>query len=122
MSETSEVVRPILKALEALGVPCHRIHCGKVRVRGGWLHLNSPGKPDIGGTLPGGRAFYIEAKGAHGDGCGCDSCRGQRRERTALEAGGALYVFARSVDSALQALGLAPSLPSNPRPDSGVSG
>lgn len=106
MSETSEVVRPLLAALEALGISCHRIHCGKVRVRRGYLHLNKPGKPDIGGTLPGGRSFYVEAKGVDPDGCKCASCTGQRAERVKLEAAGALYVHARSVEAGLAGLGL----------------
>lgn len=106
VSETSSVVRPLLKALEEMGISCHRIHCGKVRVRGGWLHLNKPGKPDIGGALPSGRAFYVEGKSSHTDGCNCDHCKAQRDERTKLEASGALYVQARSVDEALAGLGL----------------
>lgn len=107
MSETSAVVRPILSALEALGISCHRIHCGKVRVRGGWMHLNKPGKPDIGGVLPSGQAFYIEGKDSHPDACKCEHCTAQRDERVRLEAAGALYVQARSVEAALVGLGLA---------------
>jgi hypothetical protein len=115
MSETSDVVRPLLAALEALGIECHRIHCGKARVRGGFLHLNKPGKPDIGGVLPGGRAFYVEAKGDHRDACKCESCDAQRNNRVKLEAAGALYVFARTPDEGLRGLGLFPEKQISPR-------
>lgn len=107
MSETSTIVRPLLEALRKRGIACHRIHCGKVRVRGGWMHLNPEGKPDIGGHLPGGRAFYVEAKGSHTDACKCTHCAAQRQERERIEQDQALYVFARSVEEALRGLGIA---------------
>lgn len=108
MSETSSVVRPLLHALELLHVSAHRIHCGKVKVRNGWMHLNPKGLPDIGGHLHGGRAFYVEGKGYHGDSCNCDSCAAQRKVRAKYEKEGALYVFARTVAEALTGLGLVP--------------
>jgi hypothetical protein len=106
MSETSSVVRPLLHVLELLHISAHRIHSGKVKVRGGWLHLGPEGQPDIGGHLPSGRAFYVEGKASHGDACNCKSCTAQRKFRKQAEADNALYVFARSVAEALQGLGL----------------
>lgn len=70
------------------------------------MHLNKPGKPDIGGVLPCGRAFYVEGKDSHKNNCKCEHCSAQRCERRLLEASGALYVHARSVEEALAQLGL----------------
>lgn len=66
MSETSDVVTPILNALERAGITATRMQAGKVKVRGGWLRLAPAGWPDIIGYLPDGRMFGIEAKTATG--------------------------------------------------------
>lgn len=115
MSETSEVTRPLLVALAKLGVYAVRVQSGRLRVRGGWMHLAPEGTPDISGFYGDGRGFVVETKKSCRDGCPCKSCAAQRRVRVELETRHVKYVFARSVDSALQALGLAPLLPSNPR-------
>lgn len=115
MSETSEVTRPLLDALRALGLWAVRMQSGRVKSKGGgWIHLSPAGTPDIIGCFPDGRMFAVETKRSCRDGCPCPSCTAQRRVRVDLERSKVLYVFARSADGALQALGLAPLLPSNP--------
>jgi hypothetical protein len=37
----------IVAALEALGRHVVRIQCGRVKVRGGWMHLAPTGTPDL---------------------------------------------------------------------------
>lgn len=106
MSETSEVTRPLLDALHALNIYAVRTHSGRVRIRGGWMHLGPKGTPDISGYFADGRGFVIETKKSCRDGCSCDSCSAQRETRKELERRNVLYVFARSVDAALVGLGL----------------
>lgn len=66
MSETRDVVRPTLELLNGIpGVVAYRIHSGKVKVRGGWMHLAEPGTPDIGVCVRG-LAVYFECKAAKG--------------------------------------------------------
>lgn len=66
MSETSTVVRPILDALNGVpGCVAYRIHSGKVKVRGGWMHLAEEGTPDIGCVVRGVPVFF-EAKAPKG--------------------------------------------------------
>jgi hypothetical protein len=66
MTETSDVVRPTLEALNGIpGVVAYRIHAGKAKVRGGWMHLGERGIPDIGCCVRGLSVFF-EAKAAKG--------------------------------------------------------
>ena len=66
MSETRDVVRPTLELLNSIpGVVAYRIHSGKVKVRGGWMHLAEPGAPDIGACVKG-LAVFFECKDAKG--------------------------------------------------------
>lgn len=66
MTETHDVVRPTLDLLNGIpGVIAYRIHSGKAKVRGGWIHLADPGTPDIGATVKG-LAVFFEAKAAKG--------------------------------------------------------
>jgi hypothetical protein len=54
----------IVAALNASGL-CHvwSVHCGRVKVRGGWMHLSPVGTPDICGyTFRSGRFVGIEIK------------------------------------------------------------
>ncbi len=37
----------IVKALRTAGYVVLRIHCGKVKVRGGWMQQNEEGTPDL---------------------------------------------------------------------------
>lgn len=126
MSERAAIVTPLREALEKLGCVVYRMNSGSPKRR---MSGHKKGTPDLLVIAPPGGCFRVgfgpnqgpywtaavEAKGSHKDNCKCDSCAAQRVERTRLEQRGVLYVFARSVDSALHALGLAPPLPSNPR-------
>lgn len=65
--ETRDVVRPTLECLNGIpGVIAYRIHSGKVKVRGGWMHLAPEGTPDIGCTVRG-LAVYFECKSDDGE-------------------------------------------------------
>lgn len=62
MSETSEVVRPTIDALNRIpGVFAYRVHSGKVKVRNGWMKLADSGFPDIACVVQGAACFF-EAK------------------------------------------------------------
>lgn len=66
MSETSDVVRPTLEALNSIpGCVAFRIHSGRVKVRGGWMHLGESGLPDIGAVVRE-RPVFFEAKDVKG--------------------------------------------------------
>ena len=66
MSETSEIVTPLLDALESIpGVVALRLHAGSVRVAGGWMRNNRPGTPDILAIVFGFPVF-LECKTAKG--------------------------------------------------------
>jgi len=66
MSETSSIVSPLLKLLQAWpGVSAQRNHQGGSSRRGQWIRTASKdkGRPDITGVIaPHGRAFSIECK------------------------------------------------------------
>ena len=62
MSETSDVTTPLIEALNAIpGVVARRQHAGRVRIRGGWMHLGAEGWPDIL-VIVHGRAILLETK------------------------------------------------------------
>lgn len=66
MSETHDVVRPTIELLNGIpGVVAERLHAGRVKVRGGWMHLGHPGAPDVVATVKG-LSVYFEAKTAKG--------------------------------------------------------
>lgn len=62
MSETSQIVTPAIDALNAIPrVWARRLHSGKVKVRGAWMHLGDAGAPDFF-ALVDGRPIFFEAK------------------------------------------------------------
>jgi hypothetical protein len=62
LSET-DLRSAIVLALNATGL-CHvwSVHAGRVRVRGGWMHLCPVGTPDVCGYSRDGRFIGIEIK------------------------------------------------------------
>ncbi len=67
MSET-DIQRAILDALLAIGAFAFRVQAGKVKVRGGWMQLSTPGTPDIYVLVPPhGRSLWLEVKTAKGE-------------------------------------------------------
>lgn len=62
MSET-DLSRAIQDALALAGVVVARTQAGRVRARGGWVHLAPEGWPDLTGYLPPhGRMLALEVK------------------------------------------------------------
>jgi Holliday junction resolvase len=61
MSETSELTGPLVKMIRQMGIMAMRMNSGKVRVRGGWMQLHSPGTADIL-CFPRGRVVWLECK------------------------------------------------------------
>lgn len=47
MKEETARSRSIQDFLRAKRIPCARVHCGKVKVRGGWMQLAESGYPDL---------------------------------------------------------------------------
>lgn len=43
----TDIVRNIREAVRKLGIPCERVHSGKVKVRRGWMQCASVGTPDL---------------------------------------------------------------------------
>lgn len=54
------------KLLDLYQIPYYRIHCGLVKVKGGWMHNADAGWPDYGVPLPKGRTVYFETKSEKG--------------------------------------------------------
>ncbi len=68
MSEEGGIQRAILDALLAAGAMAFRAQAGKVKVRGGWMHLCPPGTPDILVVVPPhGLLLGLEVKTATGE-------------------------------------------------------
>ena len=67
MSETSEVTRPTVDALNCIpGVIAIRIQAGRVKSRGGgWMQLAEPGSPDVIAVVKG-LAVFFECKAPKG--------------------------------------------------------
>ena len=61
MSESSEITGPLVKMIRQMGILCERMNSGKVKVRGGWMQLHSPGTADIL-AFPHGRVVWMETK------------------------------------------------------------
>lgn len=65
MSETRAITTPILEALRKAGILAFRMNSGKVRVRGGFVHMAKKGTADIL-CFPSRRAVWIETKDPKG--------------------------------------------------------
>lgn len=62
MTETSDITRPLVDAIRGIpGCVAHRLHSGKLQVRGGWLHAEPEGTPDVLAILLG-VPVYLETK------------------------------------------------------------
>lgn len=92
MSETSDIVTPIIRRLEARGYKPERVQSGTAR--GGRTRLAPPGTPDIHVTIAG-RCVYLEAKTAVGK-----VSEVQHRRHAELRRQGARVEVVRSVAEA----------------------
>lgn len=103
MSETSELTGPLIKMLRQAGVLTFRMQSGRVKVRGGWMMLCEAGTADIL-CFPKGKPCWIETKAVKRE-----SHKAQREAQDAfrelVEGQGMRYVYARTIDEGLAALG-----------------
>jgi hypothetical protein len=102
MSEAA-LTTAVLNALQQMpGVVAWRCNSGTAKVRGGWMHLAPNGTADvIGFASPGGRFFGIELKvqgGRH------PHTKEQQDWGAKVQKHGGIYILARSVAEALDAL------------------
>jgi hypothetical protein len=102
VSETA-LTAAVLNALERVpGVVAWRCNSGTVKVRGAWMHLAPRGTADvIGFVVPNGRFFGIELKvqgGKH------PHTKEQQEWGEKVVKHGGIYILARSVGEALDAL------------------
>lgn len=61
MTET-DVKRDIAQTARAMGAKCHRLNGGRVRVKGGWMHFDEDGTPDLLTVWPNSKTLYVEVK------------------------------------------------------------
>ena len=62
MKQETILAAKIIGAFRTLGAKCLRLHSGKVRVRGGWMHQNEEGTADWMILFPGGISRFVEIK------------------------------------------------------------
>lgn len=92
MSETSDVVTPILKRLELLGYRPERMQSGALR--GGRVRLAPEGTPDLHVAVEG-QCVYLECKRRDGK-----VTKEQERRHAELRRNGAIVEVVRSVEEA----------------------
>jgi hypothetical protein len=62
VNETADITSPLIDSINAIpGCVARRQHAGRVKVRGGWMHLGAEGWPDILAIVRG-RVLMIETK------------------------------------------------------------
>jgi hypothetical protein len=91
--------RLVLARLNALpGVQVWRMNVGAARDRGGRkIHFGVPGQADVSGLMaPSGRRLEVELKSTDGR-----QTPAQKQWQRWIEAGGGLYVLAKTLDQAL---------------------
>ena len=98
MSEQSEITGPLVKMLRQMGIFTLRLNSGKVRVRGGYMHLCPEGTADIL-CWPKGRTCWLETKASKG------MMRDKQMEfRDTVTSLGHEYHAVRSIDAGLDAV------------------
>ena len=104
MSETkiSAAIRKMIRA-EFPQIIFDRMHCGCVKVRGGYMKLAEPGWPDYVGFLPDGRFIGIEVKDPDGT-TNKKRFELQKAKRDAINLTGAVAFQTDSVDDCRQKL------------------
>ena len=104
MSETkiSAAIKAMIKR-EFPEIVFDRMHCGSVRVRGGFMRLAEPGWPDYVGYLPDGRFIGIEVKDPNGT---TTKARAelQTARRSDINAKGGICIITTGVDDCRQKL------------------
>lgn len=95
MGGEKEVLKGVMQLLEAARINHWRTHCGKVRVRGGFMHLAKEGVADIIGILAdgSGRLFAVETKNPT-DGKQRDK---QKEFQKDIEKDNGVYILAKSI-------------------------
>src|SRR6185312_13280519 len=102
MSESSELTGPLVKMFRQMGIFCERMNSGRVKVRGGWMQLHSPGTADILACPPG-RVVWLETKHAKGR-TNREQVENQSEFREMVKRLGHEYYRIESIDQALEVL------------------
>lgn len=89
----SAIVSAILDYLAYRGIVAARTQAGALHIEGRAIRLLPAGWADITAIAPGGRAWFIEVKTASGK-----QSEAQRAFQLRVEAAGARYTLARSID------------------------
>lgn len=102
MSESSEITGPLVKMIRQMGIMCERMNSGKVKVRGGWMQLHSPGTADIL-AFPRGRVVWLETKNVKKD-YHKEQQEAQAEFSERVMALGHEYATIRTIDEGLEVL------------------
>ena len=103
MSETRDVVTPAISELNRLShTMAWRCNAGRVKVRGGWMQLHSPGTADIL-AFPQGRVVWLETKDPLGH-TNQEQKESQENFRYKVTELGHEYYRVTSIDEALEVL------------------
>ena len=93
MSETREVTNPLVKMLNQAGIFAMRLNSGKVKVKGGWMHLCPSGTADIIAFPKHKPITWVETKLEKGK-----QRPEQKTFQEVVESLGHRYVLARSIN------------------------
>ena len=107
MSETSQVTKPIVDALNQMGHFAMRLNAGKVRIGRRYLQLLPAGTADILCFTRQGTVLWLETKKA-GNRTNREQIEAQGAFKSKVEAFGHTYARVESLDDALTALHLRP--------------
>ena len=103
MSESSEITGPLITMIRQMGIFAERMNSGKVKVRGGWMQLHSPGTADIL-CFPRGRVVWLETKQPKGH-TNKEQIENQAEFKRKVEELGHEYYRITSIDYGLEVLG-----------------
>lgn len=99
MGETQDLTNPAVRMLRQMGHKAFRMNSGRVRVKGGWMHLAEKGTADILCFPRVGPVTWIETKvGKNG------MSEDQERFRDDVRAFGHRHLVARNLDEVREAL------------------
>jgi hypothetical protein len=104
MSETSDLITPIMAILKQRGILCFRMQSGRIKSRGGgWMSLSPAGTADILCFSPRGHVMWIETKALKGR-THKEQRDAQETFRARVELYGHIYLLVRGIAEVEEAL------------------